>query len=360
MLFVISASAQKKKSRQPEGKADMIDVFLHHIDSTHDLNIEHINRVINYGYHRFIVHAEWKISTSTTREEMAYWEWFAGYVQIMSRKKLEEGFLHQVRALEMTRDSGEFRCKILEMKAVYYDYSVELDKELTVLDEINRLKMKNNGKPEFWVYVKKANILQHLKRNHEALDNYGKAIETGCSDSILLAEAYYRRGLLRIAVTSDSDGVMSDLETATRLNDNEPKYLYEHARLCVQWYGSVPEYRAKAEKDCERILETDTIATLTSVRHCALAMLGRKFEAERWIDRLMANFGENQNNWVYIYYNKAYIYAIMNDIPQAIAYLTEAEMYGGISCEKLMEDANFYNLHGTDEFEELMLRVCME
>lgn len=360
MLLVLGASAQKKKSKVPERQPDVIDKFLHHIDSTHDLNISVINKIINYGYLRFNAHGEWKLNNSTTREEMAYWEWFLGYLQITSRKDLEGGFLHTEKALNLTRDSNEFRREILTLRAKYFNTTMEYRKELAVLDEINAISKKMTGKPDFSACVTKANLLKYLNRTDEAMTSYNAAIEAGSQDSTELADIYYNRALILLHGTNDSARIMDNLKMAAELNDREIKYLYEYARLCKEWYDTVPEYQAIVKKECERILQLDTMPTLSSIRHCALAMLGRKFEAERWIDQVMANFGENQYNWVYIYYNKACIYAILKDVQQAMDYLTEAEMHGGISCTKLRDDANFYNLLGTDEFEELMLRVCME
>lgn len=359
-FLVFSVSAQSKRFNESERQPDAIDAFLHHIDSTQDINISKINRIINYGYPRFSAHAEWKLNNSNTREEMAYWEWFLGYLQITSRKDLEGGFIHTEKALNLTRDSGEFLSQILALRVKYYNFSMEHDKELATLDRINSISERINGKPSFWVCIRKAKLLQYHKKTDEAMANYDKAIETGSKDSIELADAYYNRALIKLHNTNDSASIMSDLETAIALNYAETKYLYEHARLCLEWYDTVAEYKTKAEKECNRILELDTMPTLSSIRHCALAMLGKQFEAERWIDKVMANFGENQSNWVYIYYNKACIYALLNDVQQAMDYLTEAERHGGISCAKLRDDANFYNLLGTDEFEELMLRVCME
>ncbi len=360
ILLVLGASAQNKKSKEPERQPDGIDRFLHRIDTTHELNISAINKVINYGYFRFAAHAEWKLSNSTTRDEMAYWEWFLAYLQITSRKDMEGGFIHTEKALDLTRDSGEFLCQILALRVKYYDSTLEFGKEIATLDEINEITNRMSGKPAFWACVKKAKLLKHLNRTDESLKYYNMAISAGSNDSIELADTYYNRALILLHSTNDSAIIMSDLEMATALNDKETKYLYEHARLCREWYDTVPEYRAVMTKECERILQLDTMPTLSSIRHCALAMLGRKFEAERWIDQVMANFGDKQNNWVYIYYNKACIYAILNDVQQAMDYLTEAEMRGAINCAKLRDDANFYNLIDTDEFEELMLRVCME
>lgn len=360
MLLVFTVSAQNKKSKEPERQPDGIDRFLHRIDTTHELNISSINKVINYGYFRFAAHAEWKLSNSTSRDEVAYWEWFLAYLQITSRKDIEGGFIHTETALNLTKDSGEFLCQILALRAKYYNYTLEYSKELATLDRINGISEKINGKPAFWACIRKARLLQRLEKIDEAMASYDKAIETGSNDSLELADAYYNRALVRLHNTNDSASIISDLKTAVALNNSETKYLYEHARLCLEWYDTVAEYKNQAEKECNRILELDTMPTLSSIRHCALAMLGKQFEAERWIDQVMANFGENQSNWVYIYYNKACIYALLNDVQQAMDYLTEAERHGGISCAKLRDDANFYNLLGTDEFEELMLRVCMQ
>ena len=361
ILLTFSVSAQKKKKYiEIERPPDQIDMFLHRLDSTRSINITAMNRVINYGYQRFLAHGEWMLNKSNTREEMAYWEWFVAYVQIVSRKDMESGFVHAVKALSLTRDSGEFRCKILELEVNYFDFSKEYKHEIETLDEIIMLTEKYSGKPSFWACIKEAKLLQYLQQTDAAFVYFSKAITTGSNDSIALADAYYNRAIINLKNSNDSAWVMSDLEAAIALDSNSIDCLYKHAMLCNEWYDSIPEYHAKMEKGCERILLIDTIPTLSSIRHCALAMLGKRNEAERWIDRVMANFGDNQHNWVYIYYNKACIYAILNDVDEAIRYLVEAEMNGGVSCKKLKDDANFYNLRGTDEFEELILRICME
>lgn len=367
ILLAFSLSAQKKKNKEPDRQPDQIDMFLHRIDTTHELNISAMNRVINYGYPRFVAHAEWMLTKSETREDMAYWEWFSGYLKIMSRKDMEGGFVHVEKALNLTRDSGDFRIKLLELEVKYYDHSREYRKELLTLDEINRVTANMTGKPSFSVFMQKAKLLQYLEHQDAASDCFSQAIATGASDSTALAEAYYNRGIIKLkhlrdsaSNMADSISVMSDIERAALLDSNNVRYLYEHARLCDQWYDTMPEYRAKIEHDCQRILLLDTMPNLSSIRHCALALLKMQFEAERWIDHVMANFGENEHNWVYIYYNKAYIYALLNDKEGAMKYLDEAEQHGGISCKKLENDGNFYNLWRTDEFEELLLRVCMQ
>ncbi len=364
---MFSLSAQKNKNKEPERQQDQIDMFLHRIDTTHELNISAINRVINFGYQRFIAHAEWMLGKSETREDMAYWEWFSGYLNIISRKDMEGGFIHLDKALNLTRDSGEFRIKLLELEVKYYDHTKEYRKKLLTLDEINRVTAIMTGKPSFSVFMQKARLLQYLEQLDAASYNFSQAINTGSSDSIAIAEAYYNRGIIRLkhlrdsaGVMADSVSVMSDIQTAAAIDSNNVRYLFEHARLCDQWYDTIPKYRAKIEHDCQRILELDTMSNLSSIRHCALALLDMKFEAERWIDQVMAVFGENEYNWVYIYYNKAYIYALLNNTEEAINYLYEAEKYGGISCQKLKNDGNFYNLWGSDGFEELLLRVCMQ
>lgn len=359
MFFVLELSAQSTNTTEIERKPDAIDVFLHNLDSTHSTNISSINRIIHRAYDRFAVHAEWKLNNSLTRTELAYWEWFTGYLQIMSHRDIEGGFIHANRALNLTNDSSDLRCKIQILRAHYFDYTMEYQKEIEALDEINCLTVKNTGEPLFWVCVKKANLLQRMDKINEAIENYNVAIELGHNDNVELAELYYERALAQLHYTNDSAKVMSDLEDAIALNDEEPKYLYEHARLCREWHSNKADYQAEIKKDCEKILLLDTTPTLSSIRHCALALLGRRFEAERWIDRVMAGFGDKQSNWGYIYYNKAAIFALLNDVEQAIEYLNEAEKHGGISCAKIRDDANFYNLIGTDDFEELMLRICM-
>jgi len=349
-------AAQKSKAGQQSDGEKFTKAFLEEIDKSHQTDMTAIKPYVNSNFKKMIKHAEAKIKSSKVNEERAYWEWFAGYVHITSRTEMGRGYQHLENALTLSQDDDKLKCAILGQEAIYYDYAKEYDQEIEVLKKMNEIMVGNGEKPVFQALATIAKIYRHRGQAEEAIEYYGKAIEAGCEDRAMLAEQFYKRSLVKLRHFDDVDGAMEDLMFAMETNPDEAVYPYDHARLCIQ-RGRTAEQKAMAMSDCERVLRIDTVASLASLRHCALALMDKKTEAEEWIEQVKANYGGNKNNLVYIYYNKACVYALLGDIDEAMKWLNEAARHGEIGCFRLRNDADLRNLNGNPEF-ELMLEIA--
>jgi len=353
VLLAAGVSAQNSKSSNQSKEDKLIDSFLQQITKTHDLNLSAITPYITKNFKKLVKYAESQEKKSQENEVKAYWAWFKGYLHITTRNEMDKGYAELNKAQSLTKNQYKLKCEILMQKAKYFDYIQESDKEIRTLEEVNSLMEENGEEPLFDVYAKIAKIQRQRGKAMEAIDNYSKAINRGCDNKVVLAEQYYKRSIVKLRHFDDVEGSLADLESAMKTDPNEPIYPYDHARLCVQ-RSKKGNNMDKAKKDCERVLEIDTVPSLASLRHCALALMDRREEAEEWLDKVMKIYGENKNNLIYIYYNKACVYALLNDIPEAEKWLKEAANLGEIGYFRLRNDADLNNMHKSPVYKELL------
>ena len=128
--------------------------------------------------------------------------------------------------------------------------------------------------------------------------------------------------------------------------DKSYAYLYLSRADLLSQNG---DYEA-AERDYEKVLELDTTPEDGSCRHYALVGLGRWYDAELWMNRII----EAHPNDHGVYYDKACLFARMNRPEEAIKALEEAFKKGFRRFAHLEHDDDMDSLRNLPEYKALV------
>ena len=128
--------------------------------------------------------------------------------------------------------------------------------------------------------------------------------------------------------------------------DKSYAYLYLSRADLLSQNG---DYEA-AERDYEKVLEIDTTPEDGSCRHYALVGLGRWYDAELWMNRII----EAHPNDHGVYYDKACLFARMNRPEEAIKALEEALKKGFRRFAHLEHDDDMDSLRDLPEYKALI------
>jgi clan AA aspartic protease (TIGR02281 family) len=105
-----------------------------------------------------------------------------------------------------------------------------------------------------------------------------------------------------------------------------------------------------AVKDFEMILEKDTVADAGSCRQFALRLLGKDDEALAWMDKILAEDGEEDG----AYYNQACLLSLMGKKTEALAALRTSMEKGYRSMKHMEMDDDLDAIRDMPEFKALI------
>lgn len=339
-----------------------IDDYLYYLQMSHDLDMAYINEVADTAYDYILDYANQILQHVMEPEDVAYWNYFESHLKLWTNRDVEGVITQLDKALSLTSDTNDFRGKVLALQLAYYDMKDNYDKELEIIAEIEKIINRNNAKTADWILSTKAQVLRKHKQFHQVAQCYNQLIENNTlgedTDSTRLAYYYYARADLNLDKLNNPDGALADMDSVLAYNPDFVPYIYKHARICEKYFNH-GDYIAKIQADYEKILAIDTVTSENSYRHFALAMLGRKAEAEEWLQRVTTEFGETNVRGL-IDYNGACMYALINDTYNATRLLMDALERGNISCEQLNEDADFDNIRETPEFKSILKITCSD
>lgn len=338
-----------------------VDDYLYYLQMTGDNDMSYINQIADVKYEYILDYADKILNSALGPEKVAYWNYFEGNLKLVTGRDVEGAKRHLDTALEMTKDSGEFRGKLIALQVAYYAETGDEDKMLSLIGELEDLVRSLGNQPADWILHKKAILLRNKKRYDESAVCLSQLIDNGKlaeeTDSADMSYYYYLRADLNRDAFNNPKGALDDIDSALTYRPDYLPFLYKRARICDKYfhYG---EYLDQAKADCERILAIDTVPTADSYRHFAFAMLNRKEEAEAWYGRIVEEFGNNQQNRWLIYYNGACMYSIMNDAYHGTQLLMDALENGQFTCEGVNNDEDFDNIRETPEFKSVLKILC--
>lgn len=336
---------------------EFVDNHLYYLQLTNDLDFRYLNEAVDTVYDYIQDYADQILEHVTEPEEKAYWEYFEAHIKIYTSRDIEGGLAHTERALKLTKDSNELRGKILALQLVSYGSQGNEDKQLEIIGEIMKIIEREGSKPANWILTTKSRIMVQKKQYNEALLCYRQTIDNNREDSSMVAYCYYQMTNINKDMGNRIEA-LNCIDSALMYQPNHIPFLYKHARLCSKFTDEDKAYTEKIKADCEKILALDTVPSVESYRHFALAMMKRKAEAEEWLQKIFDLLDENFEMNEIVKYNGACMYSLLNDVYNATRLLMDIMDNNGFSCEQLNNDSDFDNIRQTPEFQSILRIVC--
>ncbi len=289
----------------------------------------------------------------------------AWYVADYAKKHYTYG-VARIKA-EMNKEDASSRWIVL-LTRLYEDHCDYLH----ALELYNKVESEYGEHPMISYY--KSSCYRELGQFKKAISEATKAIELSEDQSlyshrgdIYRSAGMYKEAIADYQVSMENDPssgyeyyaigwcheLQGDKKTALEYYntgidiDKSYAYLYLSRADLLSQNG---DYEA-AERDYEKVLELDTTPEDGSCRHYALVGLGRWYDAELWMNRII----EAHPNDHGVYYDKACLFARMNRPEEAIKALEEAFKKGFRRFAHLEHDDDMDTLRNLPEYKALIM-----
>ena len=289
----------------------------------------------------------------------------AWYVADYAKKHYTYG-VARIKA-EMNKEDASSRWIVL-LTRLYEDHCDYLH----ALELYNRVESEYGEHPMISYY--KSSCYRELGQFKKAISEATKAIELSEDQSlyshrgdIYRSAGMYKEAIADYQVSMENDPssgyeyyaigwcheLQGDKKTALEYYnkgidiDKSYAYLYLSRADLLSQSGDCEA----AERDYEKVLELDTTPEDGSCRHYALVGLGRWYDAELWMNRII----EAHPNDHGVYYDKACLFARMNRPEEAIKALEEAFKKGFRKFAHLEHDDDMDSLRNLLEYKALIM-----
>jgi clan AA aspartic protease (TIGR02281 family) len=212
------------------------------------------------------------------------------------------------------------------------------DLESAVSDMTKCIEMSEER--DLYMLAERAQYYQESGKLEESIADWTEIIK----EKPTVATAYAGRGWCHELMGNVKEA-MKDYDLGIEVDADYP-YIYLYRGELHKKQGN----EEAAVKDFEMILEKDTVADAGSCRQFALRLLGKDDEALAWMDKILAEDGEEDG----AYYNQACLLSLMGKKTEALAALRTSMEKGYRSMKHMEMDDDLDAIRDMPEFKALI------
>ncbi len=242
-----------------------------------------------------------------------------------------------VQILDGLIDEYGYDEDLLEERADCYDDMGMFEMALADIDKA--MEISDEGNHPYY-YARRSEICRYAGMYEQAIADLEKYIERYPTD----AYGYYARGWCK-ELSGNLEGAMADYNEGIAVDEDYPYIFLMRGSIYLD-NGEVE----KANADFETVVSKDTTVANGSCRHYALNFLGKREEAEEWMNKIIDSNPDDPGHW----YDKSCLYARMDRLEESVAALKVAFEKGYRGFAHIAHDNDMDPIRDREDFKALV------